>query len=75
MVIYEKIMPKETIKKLATILDRDLEVEFNYRGFNYEIFYSESNDCGWMIEIHDDGVEVDGGLCTGSAYDAIEFML
>ena len=38
------------------------------------IFWSDANN-GYMVELYRDGYHVDGGLCTGTARDAVEFML
>ena len=49
-------------------------------GFFYEIF--ESDNGGYMVEVFEvledevkTMVEVDGGLCNGSAFDAIGFLI
>ncbi len=77
---------KKDIKRLhAQILEQRGFVTF-YDGDLYEIHES---DGGYMVdvyEISDEGLlidevdarlmrPVDGGLCTGSAMDAIEFMM
>ena len=73
------------ISTLAQLLDLYKKVEFKYNDLYYEIFVSEDN-IGFMINIYsnlekdEDGCYLDknlldGGLCTGSSYDAIEFML
>jgi len=72
------------INTLARVLRNESSVEFKYNGFFYEIF--ESANTGFIVNLYsrddkdDDGefIEtylVDGGFCTGSAIDAIYFML
>lgn len=78
------IMNKNNISKLADILEKDKSVEFKYNNLFYEIF--ESCDSGYIVNLYssdekDENGEyleinnVDGGLCTGSASDAIWFMV
>ena len=76
-------LQKNKINTLSRVLKNEESVEFKYNGFFYEVF--ESADSGYIVNVYssdekdDDGyVEanlVDGGLCTGGAKDAIEFML
>lgn len=71
-------MKKSKIKKLAKELRSTDSCAFMSKGMLYVINYSPDND-GFMVDRHDpydlsDDPE-DGGLCTGSAKDAIEFML
>lgn len=72
------------ITALSKFLELNQSVEFKHNGFFYEVF--ESADSGYIVNIYssnekdddDEYIEanlVDGGLCTGSARDAIEFML
>ena len=71
------------ITALSKFLELNQSVEFKYNGFFYEVF--KSADSGYIVTIYssnekddDEYIEaniVDGGLCTGSAKDAIEFML
>ena len=72
------------IKSFVKMLEDNQEVEFSYNEFYYEIF--QSIESGYIINVYSsdekdgDGYylevnELDGGLCTGSARDAIEFML
>lgn len=72
------------IKSFVKTLEDTQEVEFSYNEFYYEIF--ESSDIGYIVNVYSsdekdgDGDyleenELDGGLCTGSARDAVEFML
>ena len=78
------IMNKNNISKLANILKKDTAVEFTYNNLFYEIF--ESANGGFMVNLYssnekdEDGEYleeniVDGGLCTGSASDAVWFMV
>jgi len=72
------------ITALSKFLELNQSVEFTYNNLYYEIFVSA--DSGYVINLYssdekdEDGqfreeFNVDGGLCTGSAKDAIEFML
>lgn len=78
------IMNKNNISKLADILEKDKSVEFKYNNLFYEIF--KSCDTGYMVNLYssnekdEDGCFldeniIDGGLCTGSASDAVWFMV
>ena len=78
------IMNKNNISKLADILKKDTYVEFTYNNLFYEIF--ESANGGYIVNLYssnekdEDGEylednNVDGGLCTGSASDAVWFMV
>ena len=78
------IMNKNNISKLADILKKDTYVEFTYNNLFYEIF--ESANGGYMVNLYssnekdEDGCFldeniIDGGLCTGSASDAVWFMV
>lgn len=73
-----------TITALSKFLILNQSVEFAYNSLYYEVF--ESADSGYVVNLYsnnekDDEGEfievnlVDGGLCTGSVRDAIEFML
>jgi len=79
---------KSRIKELyAKILEDQREVMFYDDDWVYTI--NEPSNEGWNVEVYtmsdqyssDAGAEVyelkfaDGGLCTGDAYDAIEFMM
>lgn len=77
-------LTKDTINTLARLLEHKGRAEFEYNGFYYEIF--ESADSGYIVNVYSDDRKdgygncldeniVDGGLCTGRARDAIEFML
>ena len=72
------------IKSFVKTLEDNQEVEFSYNEFYYEIF--KSVESGYIVNVYssdekdEDGYyleenELDGGLCTGSARDAVEFML
>ena len=78
------IINKNNISKLADILEKDKSVEFKYNNLFYEIF--ESCDSGYIVNLYSSGEKdedgeyleinnVDGGLCTGSASDAVCFMV
>lgn len=76
-------MKEKEILQLTYILEEIGKIEFEHNNLFYEIF--ESAESGYMINIYssnekdDDGEylfeNIDGGLCTSSAKDAIEFML
>ena len=76
-------LTKNKINSLAKVLKNERSVEFKHNGFFYEVF--ESADSGYVVNIYssnekedNDYIEanlVDGGLCTGSAKDAVTFML
>jgi hypothetical protein len=72
------------INSLSKLLDIGNTVEFTYNNLHYEIF--ESADSGYIVNVYTSNEKdkddcyleinnIDGGLCTGSAKDAIEFML
>jgi len=72
------------INTLAKLLDFGKTVEFQYNDLYYEIF--KSADGGYVINVYssgekdeDDGYleqnNLDGGLCIGSAKDAISSIL
>ena len=78
------IMNRTNISKLADILEKNKSVEFKYNNLFYEIF--KSCDAGYIVNLyssnekdeHGEYLEinnVDGGLCRGSASDAIWFMV
>ena len=77
-------LAKNKINSLARVLKSKSSVEFQNNGFFYKIF--ESADTGYIVNVYssDERDEYgeyleehnfDGGLCTGSTRDAIEFML
>lgn len=72
------------IKELADILKTNKSLEFQYRDLHYQIF--ESSELGYCVNVYSSNEKdengdyidcnlIDGGLCTGSAKDAIEFLL
>lgn len=70
---------KNKIQKLyAEILSIESEVTVKDGDKIIEISLSISNN-GWYITVYeDDGegyVECDGGICTGSTLDAVQFFL
>jgi hypothetical protein len=69
---------------LAKILEHHDAVEFIYNALHYEIF--KSSETGYVINVYSSNRKntqgeylqenlIDDGVCTGSAKDAIEFML
>lgn len=65
------------VKKLAKELKKEYRVAFIAHEQLYVMWWSDTQD-GWYIEVYnpfDLEEPIDGGLCTGSAKDAIEFML
>jgi len=77
-------LAKNKIGTLARVLKNENSVEFKHNSFYYEVF--ESADSGFIVNLYssddknDEGefIEanlIDGGLCSGSAKNAIEFML
>lgn len=76
-------MNYKTIIKLKNKLDETGQIEFEHSNLYYEIFISDDD---YVINIYssnekdedDEYLEknlVDGGLCSGSASDAIWFMV
>ena len=73
-------MKNKKAKKLAKKLKTTGRVEFMHKGILFMIWDAEA---GWMLNkfdlslfIEGDRLEAfDGGLCTGSAKDAVEFLL
>jgi len=72
------------INTLSKLLDMGQTIEFTYNDLHYEIF--ESSDSGYIVNIYSsdekdeydcylDKYNIDGGLCSGSSKDAVEFML
>ena len=77
-------LAKNKINTLARVLKNENIVEFKHNNLHYELFLSA--DSGYIINIYNNDVRdnegelieanmIDGGLCEGSAKDAIEFML
>ena len=69
---------------LSKFLLLNQSVEFKYNNLYYEIF--TSTESGYIINLYSSNEKdeygeymekynVDGGLCTGTAKDAVEFML
>ena len=83
------LLQQEQFREIAIIalskfLLLNQSVEFKYNNLYYEIFLSA--DSGYVVNLYSsnekdeygeykDEFNVDGGLCSGSAKDAIEFML
>ena len=76
---------KNKFNTLSRVLKSKSSVEFQHNGLFYEIFESVSSE-GYIVNVYSNNMkdedgeyldvyELDGGLCTGSARDAIEFML
>jgi len=72
------------IDSLSKMLESQEEIEFVYNNLYYEIY--ASSESGYIVNIYSSGEKdenghylednnIDGGLCTGSCKDAIEFML
>ena len=72
------------INTLSKLLDMGQTIEFTYNDLHYEIF--ESADSGYIVNVYIsdekdeydcylDKYNIDGGLCSGSSKDAVEFML
>ena len=72
------------ITALSKFLELNQNVEFTYNNLYYEVF--ESADSGYVVNLYSSDEKdedeqyieanlVDGGLCSGRAKDAIEFML
>ena len=77
-------MGKKKVKELSKILENKQSVEFVHNNLFYELF--DGSEGGYIVNVYssdkkdEDGCYldeylVDGGLCTGSSKDAIEFML
>lgn len=72
-------------KKCAAKLRKNRNVEFKFGGCISDIF--ESSEGGWYMTIYeedakkdengdfDEDDEIDGGLCTGSAINAVTFFI
>ena len=72
------------ITALSKFLELNQSVEFTYSKLYYKVF--KSADSGYIVNLYSSNEKdedeqyveanlVDGWLCTGSARDAIEFML
>ena len=65
----------QSIEELTEELENDHSTAFFIEGDEWvRIFWSDANN-GYMVKLYRDGYHVDGGLCTGTARDAVEFML
>ncbi len=73
-------MKKSKLKLLTLYLNEHNEIQFIHKKQYFNIWFS-SSDYGWQINRYNINSNIippepdDGGLCTGSAKDAIEFML
>ena len=75
-------MKKSKVKKLAEKLYKDGSISFVSKDRLIMVCESLS-ECGWMVDVYylsefingDELTSYDGGLCTGCAKDAVEFML
>lgn len=72
------------ISSFVKILEGSKTVAFSFNEFYYEIF--ESTDSGFIVNVYTDDEKdedgyyldkniLDGGLCSGSSRNAVEFML
>ena len=72
------------INRLARVLIDKSSVEFKHNGFYYKVF--KSAEGGYVVSAYSSNEKdeddayieanlIDGGLCSGSERDAIEFML
>ena len=70
-------------KREIAELEANQKVRFSTGGYLYDIWWSDCND-GWMINVYDEDDDIfdedgelddssafDGGLCTGSAENAV----
>lgn len=75
---------KDNLNILADSLKTNESLEFQYNDLFYQVF--ESEDLGYIINVYTsnekdengdflDSNMIDGGICTGNAKDAIEFLL
>ena len=73
-------MKKQEKLAFAKELNDTGAVDFMYMGFKYSIYESMANE-GYMVDVYeeedydDDTEAIDGGLCTGNAFDAVGFLL
>lgn len=82
-----KAMDKKFLTVCTSKLRKERKVQFVYDGLFYDLF--ESVEGGWIVNVYPndkdrifdedgeliDDEQIDGGLCTGSATDAVYFML
>jgi len=67
---------------LDELINKGYDIVFNHDELTYNIFWSDSNE-GYMIDIYksmshyneDESLPINGGLCTGSELDALEFFI
>ena len=82
--LHNEQYKQTAINTLAKILDTEHSVEFLFNNLYYYVFVSA--DSGYIVNIYSSNEKdeydyfleennVDGGLCTGSSKDAIEFMM
>ncbi len=74
----KKMLVENDIEKHAQILEEKGQVAFILNNILYVIHDAIVED-GYMVNLHDpfdldEGQPYDGGLCTGSARDAVEFL-
>ncbi len=81
------MLSNELVEKYAEKLYQDGEVYFEYDNHTYEIFESFMEPEAYCVNVYDgnvkaslvsdkfEGEEIDGGMCTGSPEDAVNFML
>ena len=81
-------MNERYLEVCAIELKKEGAVQFAYNGFFYDLFES-SCEIGWSINIYSnnkdiifdedgqliDEQQIDGGLCTGSARDAVSMAI
>ena len=80
-----KKIKEELLKVYTLLLEEEGEVAFILEDILYHIF--QRDDESWEIGIYREDlvsakvgevyafVEIDGGICTGSSVDAVEFFL
>lgn len=80
----ENAINNTKVKRLTRILSRAKSIKFMHNSLYYEIF--QSSYTGYVVNVYSHKVIdeygeylekycIDGGLCTGSVKDAIEFMI
>ena len=77
-------MNEQRIKSFVKTLEENKTVHFSYNEYYFEIFES-ATDSGYVVNVYSSDEKedneyieanlLDGGICTGSALDAIYFML
>ena len=82
--LIDEEMSEDKMMEFANMLENGETVEFTHAGCHYEIF--ESSESGYAVNVYShnerdedgdylDKYIIDGGLCSGSARDAVGFML